>query len=303
MEISRYILELLKTHECVVIPDFGGFITNYVPAVFEEGHKRMVPPSREVIFNPKINKNDGILIHFLTEKEGISWEQARESVQVFRDQSVSKLFRGESIEFDGLGSLHFNHTGNWVFESLHPELNFDSYGLPSFALNEKRIVEPLMSIDPKPVLTLPRKNSQLLKIAASILLLIGLSLFPKPGEMPEIMHSGDLNPFQLIADASAGAVQVVREVVKDEPIVSEAIQPVEKLLPYVLVGGSFAQEENAKKLHHDLLEKGHRSELYLLDNGWFRVTIESFPKWNDAIRFMEQYRLDNPGSNVWVSKR
>jgi hypothetical protein len=82
--------------------------------------------------------------------------------------------------------------------------------------------------------------------------------------MPEIMHSGDLTPFQLIADASAGAVQVVQEVVKDEPIVSEAIQPVEKLLPYVLVGGSFAQEENAKKLHHDLLEKGHRSELYLL---------------------------------------
>ena len=58
MDISLYLVELLRLHDCVIIPDLGGFIANYRPAEMDLAGNRFNPPVKEVIFSGKLNKND-----------------------------------------------------------------------------------------------------------------------------------------------------------------------------------------------------------------------------------------------------
>ena len=71
MDISKHLSTLLKFHECVIIPDFGGFISNYIPSRFDPFRNVFLPPTKEIVFNSKINKNDGLLINHLVETEAV----------------------------------------------------------------------------------------------------------------------------------------------------------------------------------------------------------------------------------------
>ena len=50
--ISKYISELLFLHDCVIIPEFGGFVGNNKSAVLNEITRTISPPSKEILFNP-----------------------------------------------------------------------------------------------------------------------------------------------------------------------------------------------------------------------------------------------------------
>ncbi|MBL7972118.1 MAG: SPOR domain-containing protein, partial [Prolixibacteraceae bacterium] len=76
MEINHYIKELLLLNDCVIIPEFGGFVANYKPATNE--NNRFFPPTKEIAFNNKLISNDGLLINHISQTEGISYFSARQ---------------------------------------------------------------------------------------------------------------------------------------------------------------------------------------------------------------------------------
>ena len=43
-ELDKYISELLFDYDCVIVPQLGGFVTNYKPAYFDKGIAH--PPSK-----------------------------------------------------------------------------------------------------------------------------------------------------------------------------------------------------------------------------------------------------------------
>jgi hypothetical protein len=304
MNLSQHIIELLKETDCVIVPDFGGFIANYVPANFDEAHHCILPPGKEIFFNPKINRNDGMLIQYVSESEGITYLQAKQYLQVFRDQAISNLYKGLPVVFEGLGSVQLNHTGAWLFVSSQPKLNTDTFGLPALTLSEKKFIEPTLSIRPQHPISLPKRKSEWVRVAASIALLVAFSLVPKPGEMPQRLQTSEINPFALLSDPLPNIESTATES-NNETAETESIHSLEQTenQPYVLVGGSFAHIENARKLFNELQQKAHHPELYQLDNGWYRVTVDSYNSWKQALKAMELYRENNPGSNVWASKR
>ena len=61
IELSRHIEMLLLENDCVVVPDFGGFIAHYQPARYVEEEGIFLPPLRTVGFNPQLTMNDGML--------------------------------------------------------------------------------------------------------------------------------------------------------------------------------------------------------------------------------------------------
>lgn len=300
MDLSQKIIELLRTHDCVVLPDFGGFVANYVPAGLETGHNRLTPPTRDVIFNPKINKNDGLLIQYLAESEAMTYQQARQTLQIFRDQAVSKLYKGETVEFKGLGTIEFNHQGNWIFHSIKPEINIETFGLPTLTLTETRFREPVMSVHPNPSIRLPRQRHHLVPIAAGIALLIGLSLIPMKGRMPDQIQTGNITPVITLTENKEQPATPAKDINEDAQT-SIAEQPA--VQPYILVGGSFTRRQNAETLFQELKDQGHHPELYTLDNGWYRVTVDSYLTWEEAVAGMDAFKAGHPGSTVWVSKR
>ena len=45
IELQRHIEILLLTNDCVIVPDFGGFITHNVPARYDTSDKSFLPRS------------------------------------------------------------------------------------------------------------------------------------------------------------------------------------------------------------------------------------------------------------------
>ncbi len=134
MNLSAFLVELLKTNDCVIIPDFGGFIANYLPAASNSAGDQFYPPSKELVFNEKLRKNDGLLVHFVCEKEGVGYLEARKMVSEFVAETLFKLENSQRIEFEQIGSLHYDANDHIVFEAndQYQNLRTDAFGLGNF---------------------------------------------------------------------------------------------------------------------------------------------------------------------------
>jgi hypothetical protein len=133
-DVTAYIRELLFSHDCVILPSFGGFIGNYTPAVIERGSNTFSPPRKAISFNRNLNQNDGLLISRISAVRGSGYADARRVVEDFVQEIRERLSKGEHVTFDLIGTFRNNSEGNPVFEP-DGSTNFllDSYGLPVFS--------------------------------------------------------------------------------------------------------------------------------------------------------------------------
>jgi nucleoid DNA-binding protein len=79
-EFVNVITKLLSKHTCVIIPGFGGFVVNEKAALVDRQTDHFYPPRKEIIFNPHLFHNDGLLAHALMQSENISFEKAGEKI-------------------------------------------------------------------------------------------------------------------------------------------------------------------------------------------------------------------------------
>ncbi|MCU0409356.1 MAG: hypothetical protein MUD02_10450, partial [Bacteroidales bacterium] len=135
MNISALIRELLFSHDCVIVPGFGAFISNYAPAHLERTSGTFHPPARKISFNRNLVHNDGLLTGRLSEQLGINYGDARSMVDEYSAGLRRKLSKGERIQIDHIGIFTSNIEGGVEFEP-DPESNFclESYGLESFRM-------------------------------------------------------------------------------------------------------------------------------------------------------------------------
>jgi len=133
MNLSAYLSELLKTNDCVIVPDLGGFIANYQPSGYDDQSDQFSPPSKEIIFSSKLKKNDGLVVNYVVEKEGVGYLEARKIVSEFVSECQSRLENGERVEFDQVGSIYLDKNENILFDGI-PKVNLrtDAFGLDSF---------------------------------------------------------------------------------------------------------------------------------------------------------------------------
>jgi len=133
MNLSHIVAELLKTNDCVIIPDFGGFIANYHSSGYNERGNQLMPPTKEIIFSGKLKKNDGLLVNYVSEKEGVGYFEARKIVAEFVSENMYKLENGETIELDQIGTLRFDQQDNILFEANQlVNIRTDAFGLDTF---------------------------------------------------------------------------------------------------------------------------------------------------------------------------
>lgn len=131
--IVNYIKELLFEHDCVIIPGFGGIITNYEPAYIHPVKNIFRPPSKELAFNGSLQQNDGLLVSVCSLKEGCTSTEALEKIHEFVCHIYDEIEEYSSYSIEGIGKFTLNVEHNLQFE---PEkgLNYlvQSYELPEF---------------------------------------------------------------------------------------------------------------------------------------------------------------------------
>ena len=133
-DLNPYIKELLFASDCVILPDFGGFIGNYTPARINREQDTFHPPVKSISFNSRLSHNDGLLIGKVSEKRGIGYADARQMVESYVRGLRDRLKRGERVHLDDIGHFQLNGEGSIQFEPDN-NINYllDSYGLSSFS--------------------------------------------------------------------------------------------------------------------------------------------------------------------------
>ena len=151
IEINRHIEILLLANECVIVPDFGGFMTHQVPAHYDADDRSFLPPLRTLGFNPQLRINDNILVQSYVEAYDISYPEAMRRVAEEVEEMKHILSEEGSYSLTDLGTLTVNAEGNYEFTPceaglLTPEL----YGLSAYTFKKLKDAmtteEPLKAI-------------------------------------------------------------------------------------------------------------------------------------------------------------
>ena len=112
----EYISDLLFLHDCVIIPDFGGFICNYQSAYVDEKNGLIYPPSKTILFNRNLTLNDGLLANWIVCKENIPYDKAIKQIEFFCEDLKIRLNQREKVDFGDIGSFYTDRRFHILFE-------------------------------------------------------------------------------------------------------------------------------------------------------------------------------------------
>lgn len=78
--LFNIIKRLLAQHDCVIVPNFGGFVVNDKEAMLSADGETFYPPTKVVYFNQLLTHNDGLLIQEYM-CDGRSFNEAKKKVE------------------------------------------------------------------------------------------------------------------------------------------------------------------------------------------------------------------------------
>jgi nucleoid DNA-binding protein len=325
MDITFYLVELLRLHDCVIIPDLGGFVTNYRPAEMDLASNSFKPPVKEVIFTSKLNKNDGLLVNYISETDGVGYMEARQIISEFVDEAWSKLENGEKIEFQNIGLLQFDRNEKLIFEpELHENFLLDAYGLEGFQfpqLEHKEIISSKKSFVDKEAVRPVFKSRKVKVLVVGIPILLALIFIPvskysvknslnssvQTSSVTTLPINETLVTSGLIHTDSVGisitpAIKAESAVDQTAAIHNQTTEyTIQSNTRYRVIGGCFTLRENADRFLERLQSTGYKSELKVLPNGTFLVIVQTYTDRNEATTALKSLRQSDPKAGYWMS--
>jgi hypothetical protein len=130
LKLDKNISDLLYQYDCVIVPELGGFVSNYHPASLDGNSSIFSPPRKAISFNSYLKNNDGLLAKYIAEKESLSFEEVNEQLKRTVEEYFTKLNNGDRVVFDKVGILYMDKSKKIQFS---PELA-NNYLLESFGL-------------------------------------------------------------------------------------------------------------------------------------------------------------------------
>ncbi|MES2591223.1 MAG: SPOR domain-containing protein [Bacteroidota bacterium] len=132
MKVDKHISELLYEHDCVIIPDLGGFVANYAPAKIHPAQHTFLPPSKNIIFNKNLKNNDGLLANHIASTENTSYPEALKYIHLFTSSTNAQLKKGVRVAIEEVGTLYLDVERNIQFEPETTNYLLDAFGLTQF---------------------------------------------------------------------------------------------------------------------------------------------------------------------------
>ena len=153
-ELERHIEILLLSNDCVIVPDFGGFMAHHVDARYDGRDNMFLPPLRTVGFNPQLKMNDSLLAQSYVEAYDISYPEAIDRLANEVAEIRQRLENEGKYEINNIGTIYLNEDGNYTFEPCEAGiLTPNYYGLGGFDML------PLSAQENEPTVTFEKTNS------------------------------------------------------------------------------------------------------------------------------------------------
>lgn len=300
MELLAFIKELLLLNDCVIIPGFGGFVSNYHPAGLQ--YSRFTPPSKTVSFNKKLNFNDGLFMNYIADKEGINYFIASRKVHLLVEEMNYRLTDGEEIGIPEIGTLRYDDHENLIFTpKITGNLNADAFGLTAFnyetLLARKQVKKPVPQVKRDAAQVIFHKRT-LQKVMVAVPLLLVLAVTPLKNYKQYLQESNLGSITEMIT--SSTPVPAAETMTKPE---TAAVGPARDLAAdhaYFIIGGSFKSDENAANLLAQLKDEGYPAIDLGIIKGLHYIAIESCATIDEAQKAHREYSSKSPDSGAWI---
>ncbi len=148
IELDRHIEILLLSNDCVIVPDFGGFMAHHVDARKDGADGMLLPPARTIGFNPKLTINDSLLAQSYVECYDVSYPEALVRISDEVRELKQHLENDGSYELHGIGVISLNGEGRYEFEPCEAGVLTPSlYGLSGFEMQLLRELDDRLEKD------------------------------------------------------------------------------------------------------------------------------------------------------------
>ncbi|MCK8482201.1 SPOR domain-containing protein [Psychroserpens algicola] len=265
MQLETYISDLLYRYDCVIVPQFGAFLTHRVSAKVHETTHSFYPPKKALSFNEQLQTNDGLLANYIAEIEKVPYQVAVEKIAKQVKAIKSYLIEGETIALNNIGDLILNTEGNINFEPSH-HINYltDAFGLSQFSsVNitrevHKETVEELEDVIPLTITPEKRKSRPYLKYAAIALIALTIGGFGASK-----FYAGQIENHNQLAQEEANEqldakVQEATFVIEN-PLPAATLTVEKPTGNYHIVAGAFRVEANSDKKVQQLRDLGFKA--------------------------------------------
>lgn len=326
IELARHIEILLLENDCVIIPDFGGFIAHYQPARYVKEENLYLPPVRTIGFNPQLTINDGLLVQSYMQAHHTDFPDATRMIEEEVAGLKENLYKEGCAEIHGIGVLHYNIHGTYEFHpnedgALSPAL----YGLGSFSISRLEYLTSTISATTRELLPQQEKRKRTVRfkrqwignavaVAAAVLLFFFLSVpventYVDKGNYASLGTDG---LFDAIRSQSLATTLITvpgkpqqpkktgiknnQNTLKPVAVKVEKVGKVEETAPKNIVVTSLSTEQPAKPVvkpsatSKPAPEKKETAAPVANKKGNYCIIVSSLPTANDAQQVLNDYK-------------
>ncbi|MFZ9159397.1 MAG: hypothetical protein ACO206_01845 [Aquirufa sp.] len=296
-EFYSFLEHLLYEHECVIIPQLGGFVVNAKDFTFNEQEGKIYPKKKYVAFNEKLKTDDRLLSTEWAKNKAISLKEASLEIAELSKRLKSELTSSGTVQLGVLGTFTLNQENRISF-SPNPDFNADLsvFGLFPVGLGQiparvekKPVLIPAITTEDLPEISStghqPVKLTKSVYVYALLAFLIGgLGAFFLTAPATNQSQSS-LNPIKIEKKVDVAPVKTVAPAVVDtlpvKTIEAPVVEPVntpeikEEDVIY-LVAASFQSLKQAEKGLKEFKSRGFDQAEIILKNErtkFYRISL------------------------------
>jgi nucleoid DNA-binding protein len=311
--LSQVVTKALYSNDCVIVPDFGGFITQKKSAFFDVKNQIVLPPSKNLTFNVQLQQNDGLIVNLFALENQLAYEQSAGEIENCVKQWKSTLQNGEKLKLSQIGDFWCDAEGNIQFlQDRNINLLLSAYGLDSLHFSPS-IPEVETSITVK-----NKTHFWKYAVAATLLLPLAFYSFWIPTKT-DVFQAGmisykDFNPLHEILPGNYRESSILlkplgkvadetyfQDLVKEIPPAQVEQDKVDfSLLTFHCIAGCFADPSNANRLMQKLNLLGFSASVFN-DGGLYKVSAGSGFSEGAMQEVVRHARSKN--IEVWILKK
>lgn len=301
-KIVQHIETLLRRHDFVIVPDFGGFVTQRQSAKIDD--EQINPPVAVVGFNPLMNTSDGLLAIEISRAENKSFREAVQLIDTEVAALKHLLSQGKNVFCGNLGSLFLSKENKILFSPTDDSTFLPAnYGLSALYYSK---ISNNTEVENKTVtISIPSRN-KITRYAAVGIITIGL-IFTAPKLNDARNTTASLSPASfvnfsdnLLKENNAAPTTEIASTQNSSITTTESTSAIPEKKFYVIVG-CMATQKKAEEICNHLKENNFHNAFILPRIKTYRVAIESFTTEKDAVNYMGNLRKTNREfHDAWV---
>lgn len=321
LRIISHIEQLLIIHDCVIIPEIGGFVLQAVSAQKHTDEDTFSPMRKELAFNPSLLYSDGLLVNSYMQVYKVDYSQAKAMLDSDVDDLKASLSKYNKVILGTVGSFTTGEAGQIVFHPGKTNLfNASCYGLASLQMAK---LPPITVIDrdtdqrntilpEEAVYYIPISRKLMhsaMAVAATVALFflistpvkdVSLSAYTAgiiPTERSIHTASSATTPTISMEEAEIETI-ITKEVA--EPVIETTATSSERKKMYYIIIGSFPSAEQANQFISGVDANEFQQVNTVIRGGKHRVYANVYDTRQEAEAYLTVVRENDKYQSAWL---